>query len=119
MLKLNKKIKSVSSYITLISYLIIIIINAAHYHNIDLNNLTTLADANNTGKVSHIFLNDDFDFCPVQFAYNVLQNTIFSSIDPLRDYEKRIEDFTIQEPSSKLIKTNLIQYSLRAPPKFS
>jgi hypothetical protein len=115
-IKLNHKIKNLAAYFVLISYLIVILTNAIHFHKIELGNSSSIINPVENTRNFHSYLNGAIDFCPIQTAYNALQNTIISFSHPFQDYEKKIDVINILIVSAKPLKANILHYSLRAPP---
>ncbi len=119
MLNFNQKIKSVAVYIVLVSYLVIITINALHYHKFDLEKSQSILNPSDKNQNVHFYLNGAADFCPVQTAYNALQNSVISFSNPYQHYEKKIVIAEILIVSPKPLKSYILHYSLRAPPQIS
>jgi hypothetical protein len=119
MLKLGNKIIKSAAYLVLISILIITITNAIHFHKIELGNSSSILIPVDRTKNFHYYLNGDIDFCPIQTAYNTLQNTIIPFSNPYQIYEKKIDVIDIFIVSPKPLKSTTLNYSLRAPPKIS
>jgi len=119
MIKSNHKIKSLAAYLVLISYLIITVTNAIHFHTIELGNSSSILNPSEKNQNFHSYLNGTLDFCPIQTAYNSLQNTIISFSIPYQIYEKKIDVIDILIVSAKPLKSTTLHYSLRAPPKIS
>ncbi len=119
MIKLNHKIKSSAAYLVLACYLIVTITNAIHFHKIALGNLSSIVNPSEKNQNFHTYLNGSVDFCPIQTAYNALQNTIISFSNPYQIYEKKIDVIDILKFSSKPLKSCILHYSLRAPPQVS
>ena len=119
MIKLNHKIKSSAAYLVLASYLIITVTNAIHFHKIELGNSSSILYPAEKTQNFHSYLNGAIDFCPIQTAYNALQNTIISFSNPYQIYEKKIDVIDIFIVSPKPLKSTILHYSLRAPPKIS
>ena len=119
MIKLINKIKSTVAYLVLICYLIITITNALHFHKIDLEKSSSIINPAEKKQNYHFFLNGSLDFCPIQTAYNALQNTIISFSNPYQNYEKKIDVIDIPFVHYGQLKASILNYSLRAPPKIS
>ena len=119
MLKLSYKIKKTGAYLALISYLIIVTLNAFHHHNIDLSRSDSVSNPSDQGKVLHSYLNADSVFCPVQSAYSSLQNSVISSTNSFQNYQGNIDVIHIQIDFKKPLKSISLDYSLRAPPLYS
>ena len=119
MIKFNTKIKTTSAYLVLICYLIITITNALHFHKIDLQKSSSIINPSEKKQNFHFYLNGSIDFCPVQIAYNALQNTITSFSNPYQNYEKKIDVIDTPFVSYRPLKASILNYSLRAPPKIS
>ena len=117
MIKLNHKIKSSAAYLVLVCYLIITITNAIHFHKIELGNSSSIINPFEKNQNYHTYLNSSVDFCPIQTAYNALQNTIISFSNPYQNYEKKIDVISIYGVAAKPLKANILHYSLRAPPQ--
>jgi hypothetical protein len=118
-LKFNQKLKSAAAYLVLISYIIIISINILHYHRFDLEKSQSILNQSDANQSIHFFIDGVVDFCPVQTAYNALQNTIISFCHPFQNYEKRIDVIDILIVSAKPLKAIILHYSLRAPPQIT
>jgi hypothetical protein len=118
-IKLNHKIKSSAAYLVLFCYLVITITNAIHFHKIELGNSSSILNPTEKTQNFHSSNNSSVDFCPIQTAYHSLQNTIVSFSDPFQNQNEKIEIVIFFEISSKPLKTNILHYSLRAPPKIA
>jgi hypothetical protein len=118
-IKTNSKISKISAYIVLLCYLTITITYVFHHHNVDLEKSSSILTPTDKNQTTHSYLNDSLDFCPVQTAYNSLQNTIISFSNPYQHYEKKIDILDIFIVSNKPLKSYILHYSLRAPPKVS
>lgn len=116
MLKLSYKIKRFGAYLALISYLIIISLNAFHHHNIDLGRTASVSNSTDKSNLSHSYKTDASTFCPIQTAYNTLQNTVISTANPYLNYELKTDLIHLQIVSVKPLKAQTLHYSLRAPP---
>jgi len=116
-IKLNHKIKSLAAYLVLASYLIITVTNAIHFHKIELGNSSSILNPVKKTQNFHSYLNGAIDFCPIQTAYNALQNTIISFSNYYQNYEKKIDVIDIYVVSAKPLKANIPHYALRAPPQ--
>ena len=119
MLKLSYKIKKTGAYLALISYLIIVTLNAFHHHNIDLSRFDSVSNPSDQGKLLHSYLNANSVFCPVQSAYSSLQNTVISSANTCQNYQGNIDVIHLQMDFEKPLKPNSLHYSLRAPPLYT
>jgi len=118
MLKFNPKIQRLFSYLVLVAYLSITLANIFHHHNVDIGKYYPSLSSATAKQISHIFLNGSEVFCPIQFAYNSLQNSIFSDSNPFQNYKKNPDVIDLLRVSPKPTKEIILHYSLRAPPKF-
>jgi hypothetical protein len=114
--KLSYKIKRFGIYLTLISYLIIVTLNAFHHHNIDLGKADSISNAIDLANLSHSYNSNAEAFCPIQTAYNSLQNTIISNENSYQNYKLNTDIIHFQKVFVKPLKSNIHHYSLRAPP---
>jgi hypothetical protein len=119
MTKFSNKIKSSAAYLVLVCYLIITITHAIHFHKIELGNPSSILNPFEKNQNNHTYFNSPVNFCPIQTAYNSLQNTIISFSDPYQNYEKKIDVIDILKVADKPLKANILHYSLRAPPQIS
>ena len=119
MIKFNTKIRITSAYLVLICYLIITITNALHFHKIDLEKSSSIINPSEKRQNFHFLLSGSIDFCPIQTAYNALQNTIILFSNPYQNFQKKIDIIEILYVSSISSKASILNYSLRAPPKIS
>ena len=119
MIKLNSKLKSSTAYLVLVSYLIITITNAIHYHKIEFGKSYSILNPSEKNRNFHSFINGSIDFCPIQTAYHSLQNTVISSSDPFQNQGEKIDVVKFFKLSSKPLKTYTLHHLLRAPPKFT
>lgn len=119
MIKFQSQIKSAAAYLVLICYLIITITNAIHFHKIDLGKSSSIINPSDNKQNFHLNFNRSVDFCPIQSAYSALQNTIISFSNPYQNYLKKIDIIDIPLIPCGTSKASILNYSLRAPPKFS
>jgi hypothetical protein len=118
-IKFNCQIKRASAYFVLICYLIITITNTLHFHKIDLAKSSSIINPLDNKQIFHLYFNGSVNFCPIQSAYSALQNTIISFSNPYQNYLKKIDIIDIPLISCGKSKASILNYSLRAPPKFS
>lgn len=119
MIILSNKIKVSASYLVLTCYLIITITNAIHHHKSELGKSYSFLSLADNNQNYHNFLNGSVDFCPVQTAYNSLQNSIISFSNSFQNPEKMIDVISLNPVSTKPLKSYILHLSLRAPPKIS
>lgn len=79
MLKFNKRIKRALALIALASYIFIILINVIHIHKTDIGKSYSIINLSDKNQSSTHSINGSTDFCAIQTAYNLLQNTIVAS----------------------------------------
>jgi hypothetical protein len=116
---MNNKISKLSAYIVLLCYLTITITYIFHHHNIDLGKSSSILNPSDKNQNIHFYLNGSVDFCPVQTAYNSLQNSLAPFFNPFQNYEKHFDFIINQTENTKPLKAGISHYSLRAPPKAS
>lgn len=116
MLKFNKKIKRTLALLALASYVFIILINAVHFHKINIGNTFSIINLDNSNQSSAHSINGSTDFCTIQTAYNSLQNTLVSFANPYQNIEQNKNLITVQIVTARPLKTNTHQHPLRAPP---
>lgn len=116
MLKLNNKISKLSTYIVLLGYLTITTANVFHHHNVEIGKLHSSLTSSETKSSNHINLLGTEVLCAVQFAFNLLHNSVISFDSPYQDYQIKpgIIDFGLV--SSKPTKEAIFSFCLRAPP---
>jgi len=116
--KLNNKIAKLSTYIVLLGYLTITTANVFHHHNIELGKLFSSLNSTKVDQNSHINLLGSKALCPIQFAFNSLNNSLVSFDTSYQDYKIKpgIIDFGLV--SSKPTKETIFSFCLRAPPFF-
>ena len=113
---MSNKISKISTYIVLLCYLTITITYIFHHHNVDLGKSSSILNQSDKNLSIHFSLNGSVDFCPVQTAYNSLQNSLVSYSNPFQNYEKHFDFIINQTEINKPLKAGISHYSLRAPP---
>lgn len=115
MRNLRQNIKNLCVTLALGSYLFIITINVFHFHQLELGSYPS------TYSMQHENKNSDFTFysCPVQLAFNLLNNSIISNSNLSLSELNKYEVIIFKHSSLKIKKEILLHSSLRAPPLFS
>lgn len=111
----KSKINQITAYLILVGYLSLNIANVFHLHKLNLgNNTFAISVTNETNSKENNFYS-----CPIQLAYNLLNNSIISSL--FTDFSATVHQEKLFIPGElpKIKKEFISHSSLRAPPLFS
>jgi hypothetical protein len=109
------KINQITAYLIIIGYLSLTIVNVFHFHRLNLGNNTFTISVNYENKIDE----NNFYSCPIQLAYNLLNNSIVSSSLVACSISNQSEKLFVPSDIPKIKKEFISHYSLRAPPFFS
>lgn len=114
-IKYKTKINQITAYLILVGYLGLTVVNVFHFHKLNLGNKTSAISVNNETRIDE----NNFYSCPIQLAYNLLNNSIVSSPFTVFLAIVHHEKLCIPNELPKIKKEFISHSSLRAPPLFS